>query len=372
MLALLLTALIAGRLAAQPASHRPAIKSSDNAALVYWQAIALMPELTEAQDEAVGNWRSAEANPVRADLVNKIEPVIRLMMQGAAKEHADWGIDFSPGPHTLLPHLQQVRRLSRLGLAAATQKMQENKPQEAAEIAIAVMRMGRHIAPAGTLIEMLVQVAIQDTATAWIARHAPRMTPEARKYILAELDRLPPAATTASSMKGETLFLDWARKQFEAGRVEAIHDLASGEGIEAQVKGLQGADRKQLLQWLDEAEAWYQEAVAAAQQPYPQVRDAVAKVLEKVEASDNQLAKVFFPSIERVWIIEHRAQANLAMLRAGLEKLNGGRQMARDPYGDGAFKVVDHAGGRGFTLHSDLRMDNKPVELVFGAAPESR
>ena len=69
------------------------VTTAPNAALVYWRAFSVMPDMTAAEEDAL----TSMAPPVGADadaLAARWETALLLLHDGAAIRDCDWGVDF--------------------------------------------------------------------------------------------------------------------------------------------------------------------------------------------------------------------------------------------------------------------------------------
>ena len=69
-----------GAPATQPAKKDAAKR---NAALLYWQAFAMLPKLCKVEEDAVRNPQSAQLDETVAGIIKKAEPSLKLLRRGA-------------------------------------------------------------------------------------------------------------------------------------------------------------------------------------------------------------------------------------------------------------------------------------------------
>src|ERR1051325_7591100 len=83
-----------------------------NPALQYYQALLVAPDLSQPDRDYLfsQNWRGKKLPDRFGQLLNRYDNQFRLVRQARhATIRADWGIDMSPGPATLLPQLSRVK-----------------------------------------------------------------------------------------------------------------------------------------------------------------------------------------------------------------------------------------------------------------------
>jgi len=91
------------------AAERPAAAAAPNAAVVYWQAFALLPEPLAEPEKA--KYEAAVANPA-APVADDLAPIIAKFDDALGQLHratkiaaCDWNLDYEAGVEGLLPHL---------------------------------------------------------------------------------------------------------------------------------------------------------------------------------------------------------------------------------------------------------------------------
>src|SRR5215212_180508 len=87
---------------------------SDNAALQYWQAFAMLPALDAKQEKLLENWSEAPLDGAVSKLLDQSHPSLMFLHRAAKLKRCDWGFDYRDGISMLLPHLTKARVLSRL------------------------------------------------------------------------------------------------------------------------------------------------------------------------------------------------------------------------------------------------------------------
>src|SRR4051812_33334243 len=100
----------------------PAVEADDktsatvNPALIYWQAAALLPKISDEQAQELRDFASGK-RPVDAQKLEalKLEGAERLMSKAAASSApCDWGSLQEDGPEMVLPHLAKMREMANI------------------------------------------------------------------------------------------------------------------------------------------------------------------------------------------------------------------------------------------------------------------
>jgi hypothetical protein len=136
--------------------------ASDNAADIYREAFELIKSLPPEDSELLWQYRSGEigmTSEVRAAL-SRAQPAIRLFERASAVEHIDWGIDYSQGPATLLPHLSPMRMGVQLLSVEAQARLDSGDTRGAAQLYAAGYRMSDQVTQDPVLINSLVGLAM--------------------------------------------------------------------------------------------------------------------------------------------------------------------------------------------------------------------
>ncbi|MFG0246103.1 MAG: hypothetical protein ACF8MF_08665 [Phycisphaerales bacterium JB052] len=131
---------------------------SDNAALEYYRAWALMGDTPEELIETGKD--EIKLTPQAPGQLARLDDSILILIRASDAGVADWGVDYEDGPNTLLPHLGSLRRSARVMAAAALQHGEHGAPDQAAECLAALHRMGVDSASGDHLISSLVGIAI--------------------------------------------------------------------------------------------------------------------------------------------------------------------------------------------------------------------
>jgi hypothetical protein len=197
---------------ASGAEKPTARKLSDNAALVYWQAFAMLPEVDAKARSPLKDWKKVKIDEKVRKLIKQADHSLRLMHKASAKDACDWGVDWDDGLGSILPHLGKARRLGKLAMLRARIHFDDGKTGAALADIVAALRLSRHVGGNGVMVELLVQFAIERDALNMLSAQLPDLTAEQKKVLAELLDRLPAGsdlsrailAEKAGLMKGKT------------------------------------------------------------------------------------------------------------------------------------------------------------------------
>lgn len=382
-----LSCLTIATIAAEP--HRTDI----NPALLYWQAFAMLPDLSEDDQKHFFelDWRNRPMDQHAGELTSRFDATFRLLRQAAeSKVRCDWGIDLSPGPDTFLPHLAKAKRCSQAAVLRARWFIREGRPAAARDDLIAAFVLGRNVATDGVVISTLVQLAIEGIVTGDIVQQWPLIQPSMINELLLAFEKAPARSTVGASIKTErAMFYGWLVR-----KVQQIQSTSPSEddalktltllldrivaepgqdrtGFGADVIDAAGNSTAGLLAYLRQAEPLYIELEKVMQLSYSRFEPAMAQLRDRVADHPNLIVREFMPALLNVRLKEFRAISRLAMLQAAYQHhLDPVAGLGRvpDPFGTGPFEMsrftldgVD----RGFKLRSQLRMPEFPEVLIF-------
>jgi hypothetical protein len=235
--------LITPRLRAEDLKYPPI-----NPALLYWQAAAQLPQLTEDQSKELRAMASGK-DPFDAARAAKLpldDGTMRFLRRAAeSTAPCDWGLQMEDGPGMILPHLAKLQQISSLAIVKADSLFAQGKVQEGIDWLVITHRIARHAGVGDMLISHLVQNAIETNAIRAAGRHCLGWDVETRRAYAATLHGLSPLRTAQDGLRGERIFIDWIERHFNAGgkadsEIKAIiasltaDKAAEKENLEAQ------------------------------------------------------------------------------------------------------------------------------------------
>lgn len=369
-----------------------------NPALQYYQAFLVGPDLAETDRDYLFNteWRGQKLPDRFADLVARYDNQFKLVRQAAqATVPSDWGIDMTPGPATLLPHLARNRGIAQAARLRVLWHLQQGRPAEARDDLLAAFALARRTSGDGTLISMLVQIAAENILCLSIAENFHLFPSETLKELAQGIDTAPARGTAAGSIPFEKrFFLDWLIGKIEElqkanpGNEEkvmtGIRELlvsmedpeegktASGKpSLWEKVSKASGGTSAGVLKLLHDDAPLYDRLAQVLSLPHAEYEGQIKKLSAEIEKSSNPFISETFPAVEKCRPKEFAILVELAMVRAAVEyKLNGetGLKSVSDPCGEGpfAFQRFNFEGvDRGFLLRSAYTGRGFPEVLIF-------
>jgi hypothetical protein len=364
------------------AADKPDADLAANAALKYWVAFSTMPKLDEKTQPA--DIQAMPLDDKAKALLASADYALEQMHYGAALPRCVWAPSMDEdGIRTRLPYLQGARNLAALAVLRIRLRFDEGKKAEAVDDAVDALTLGRHASTDGTLISVLVGIAIDQSVTDALAQHLPGLDAAALKKLAARLEALPPAGTAALAMLSaeEHGGLDWFIRQAKQAKdkdqlLDLLGEVSDGPSAAAKrdagkaLLDACGGTAEGVLKYAEQARPLY-EVVAKKMELPPDQFDEEVGAMVKGQAKDNPVFKLFFPAVSNVRRAEARLQARLALRKAALAILIDGPDAVktqRDPFGDGPFDFEPFDGG--FVLRSKFKAQDKQVSLTVGRRKE--
>lgn len=365
-----------------------------NAAVVHWQAFAVMPPplgepLKVKYDDAVAH----PAAPVAAEL----EPVVdsfRLSLQelhrAAAVTPCDWNLDYDAGAECLLPHLERARTLSKAGLLRARLRFAEGEADEAVADVLAVLKLARDCGASPVLVSLLVDAAIEKSAAEVLAANLGRLSADQLDRLAEALAGLPPAPVVADCLRHEgRMFGDWMARFIDAEAAKANDPRAGGRILEGLFAGVNSgpeaeqARRKRLLASFSVADVReslrllrqdYATIAAIAAEPPARRRERFAEFEKAVgtnaaaatrEQELRILSALTLPALTKSCERGDEADVLRALLAAAIDVRRRGPEAVRGKTVPGHGPIEHRARESGFELRCQPGSTDKPVTLAI-------
>jgi len=300
----------------EPRSQLPTTQAP-NAAVIYWQAFAAMPSLSDAQqknlESAISKLPSSasqELNP----FLEHYQVALRELHRAAAVEPCDWQLDELAGPNMLLPHLQKARELAKVAMLRAQLRLAADDTDAALNDISAVLKLAHDCGRSPILISLLVDATIEKQTIDVLATHLPSLTTAQLERLLQTLKNLPSTATVVDCLRHEsTIFVGWIERtiQAEAGRLNdpgaggklllaICRNMGLGEELVNDEESPDATRRKKILSDLKIADV--RAAVEQLRQDYQQLirimsldDETRAKQLTQAEADLVEVRKLNKP-----------------------------------------------------------------------------
>lgn len=348
-------------------SETPTLASEDNAATYWREAFALIDRLS-AREKSIMREKPRADPPTDeeiAALLVKIDPIILLLQQGAAKTECDWGTS-SMELNKPLPHVSKGVILVQIALWDAEQRI-ASQPDEAMQNITALQTFA--LSFDHLLLGGLLNAGFHANAYRFISENALHLDKPNRLTLLATMNS---SRLVESLQKSLLTEIDFTRTVFS--------HLAAGK----KPDGSPLEPKSEIAEY----QAFYGTTpieIAQNRIGYEQMIELVANSLvaseEKFEAEKDRLLTkypaMYSPGVEMYAGARQSARRTLTMhhlVRAGLMVMDEGPAaltrtpdpITGRPY---HYRVIDDQGA--FELESDVRHKDKPIKLTFGAKEQA-
>lgn len=369
-------------------------RTNVNPALLYYQSFLEVPKpMADADWEYLGSRESGDQKlPDRfGGFAAAYDNQYKLLRRAAASSvQCDWGIDIlKEGPGTILSHLPKSKAAAVALPLRVTWDLQHGKQNDARDDMVAVLVLGRNVGRDGTLIGMLVQIAIEAIDYATIADHFGQFSTETLQQIVAGFDAAPPRVSAASCVATEkATSYDWSLRRIaelqkqnpadDAKTLAAIRQLLISPEAEEeqkvtweQILKASGGTSGGIVRLIREVEPYYPRLTKVLSLPLPEYEVQMKQLRTERDNTTNPILKMALQPMDRVRAKEFRVQIYQAMVRAAVEyRLHGesGIKNVTDPCGNGPFafrRFVFEGVDRGFELKSAYPSDGKPEVMIF-------
>jgi hypothetical protein len=386
---------------AQCAPPLDRLPTTENAALVYWQAIAVLPDWTKGewtadQRRLVDDSPFVEFDPDESSeaVFAASEPVTRLMRHAASLPSCDWGTNLNDGPAALFPHASRVRQLVRLAAFRVLFQCRSGALEGAVDDGLAIVSLARHMCRDRLLISTFTGYANEAQAVTALAEVVSQLDRSQLQKLAQRHAALPARPRMGECILSEKrAFLGWlARHAREAGADAALDTvalIAGNGGFFATGALLDSKEEPAELPWLEalRAEAnedaellprlivqtgsLWDEAAKVVEAPADELPKKSAAWLDKLKDA-HPLSKALLPRLSAAHAATIRVNARQAILQAGIAcRLEGdaGLQAHPEPFTGKPFTLRRLADG--FELRSDLD-GGEPLIVKFGRSVDAR
>ena len=387
LLTLILTGTVLG-------SRAEPYRTDINPALLYYQSFIMGAQLPQADHDYLftNQWQGQQLPARFGELVSQSDNEFKLVRQAAhATVPCDWGIDWSAGPYTFLPHLARVKATIQMAQLRAIWNLQNGLQAGAGDDLIAAFTLARNGSRDNSLIAVLVQIAGEAIVNSTVAANFGRFSPETLKELMEGFDAAPPRGTMANAIATTEshCFSDWAearvselRKEYPGDDAKVLdsfrsifEDFGDAEQLDtntwSRIVAATGGTSEGFLKLVREMQPMYTRLDAIAALPQPEFEVQIKLFYADIRKSSNPLIAAIFPDFEKARVKEFASLTDSAMVRAAVEyKLHGeaGLQSVNDPYGHGPFqfqRFVFEGVDRGFELKSAYAGRGFPEAMIF-------
>ncbi|MBI1840021.1 MAG: hypothetical protein HYR88_04120 [Verrucomicrobia bacterium] len=378
-----------------PAGGRAAdrFRTDINPALLYWQAWAEIPTLSEPDQGYLftNEWRGHKLEQKFGDLVGRYDVSFKLLYRASkAKVPCEWGYDLTDGPEALLPGLAKAKTLAQAARLRALWRLQNGTQDTAVEDLVSAFAQGRLLSEDRILISALVQYAIENICVNTVAENYHRFSSEALERLRSGLLASAPRGSTAACIPTEKVaFHGWLLRRVEDFRRESsdesqvlgqIRDLltrvmdspgATDPEKAKRILKAAGETVSGFVRYVSELGPLYDELESIMASPVGEFESRMKPFEKKVSGHPNLLVKEFFSPLANCRRKELSAEIKVAMLEAAIAQRRGGeaaRQGILDPFSKKPFayrRFMFEGVDRGFELKSDYSYAGFNGLMVF-------
>jgi hypothetical protein len=387
LLPLILTVTVSG-------SRAEPYRTDINPALLYYQSFIVLGEFSQADHDYLftNQWQGQQLPARFGELIAGTDNEFKLVRQAAhATVPCDWGIDWSAGPNTLLPHLARVKATIQMAQLRAIWELQNGRQADARDDLLAAFTLARNGSRDNSLIAVLVQIAGEAIVSSTVAANFGRFSPETLKELAEGFDAAPPRGTMANAIATveSHCFSDWVearisklRKEYPGNDARVLDSFRSvfeysgdagqpDTNIWPRIVAAAGGTSEGFLKLVRGMQPMFSRLAAVTALPQPEYEAQIKLFYADIRKSSNPLIAAVFPDFEKARVKEFASLTDSAMIRAALEyELHGeaGLQRVNDPYGHGPFqfqRFVFEGVDRGFELKSAYAGRGFPEALIF-------
>jgi hypothetical protein len=346
-----------------------------NAALKYWTAFGLLPSLDKDQEKLLERWDKVPFDAAVLKLIDRSRSSRDYLYRGAKLQHCEWSLDYNDGSFLRMPYLPKARTLARLAALHARHEFEQGHWKAGWEDTTALLKFARHLEMEPLAIQQMVGYAIETIAFRAAAPYLPELKSVLPKNASAVLDGLPAGATLQQvALKEKQVSAMWLiqeLKEAERRKEGSWQDVwrrvfgAPEEGDASRDLAKSVKTFEQAIKTLEDLLPYFDELAKATALPWKEFDAQYPEFVKKAKAA-NPMAG-FILSLDLAMASERRNQAQMAMFKAALAVIEGGREKLKDikdPFGNGPFEY--RALDKGFELRSSLLFRGQPVILTVG------
>jgi hypothetical protein len=325
-----------------------------NPALLYYRAFQLAPQpMSEADDtylsskEGMSQKLPERFGPIVAGYNNEFKLIRQAAQQ---KVPCDWGLDMSPGPATLMPHLAPAKKAAQAAQLRVRWDLENGREAEARDDLLAALVLGRNLSHAkdSVVISVLVSIAIENMVDgSMVAPNFGRFSPETLRQLVEGFDAAPAMGTMADATGAEvSMHQQWliaavqrVREQHPGNDAAVVAELANYWPV---LTNAAGASSEGILKMEQDSEPMLARFPAIMALPHGEYEKQIEQFIAEVQKSGDFILASEVPALQKARQKEFACQVVQAMTRAAVAyKLSGqeGLQSVRDPFGNGPFAI---------------------------------
>ena len=346
-----------------------------NAALKYWTALSLLPNLDKSQEKLLEEWNQIPLDAAAVKLIERSRNSLTYLHRGAKIQRCDWSLNYEDGSFLALPYLAKTRNLARFAALHARYEFEQGHLKSGWDDVTALFKMARHLELEPLAIQQMVGYAIETIAFKAVAPYLTELKSSLSEAEFAVLDTLPLGATLQQMVLKEkqisAMWLIGALKETERSKEgswlvlwrEIFGAPEEGEASRDLAKAVTTFD--QAIKMLEDIVPLFDELAKLTSLPWKEFDAQYPEFVKKAKVAYQR--PVFILSMGAAMATERRNQTERALFKAALAVVQEGPgklKDIKDPNGDGPFeyRTLD----KGFELKSKLLYQDKPVTLIVG------
>ena len=314
-----LLAIVCGLSSLTPAAEARSSKNS-NPALLYWQAAAELPALTDAKARELREVADGKVG-LKADLIEEsdFEPTMTFLHKAVASEApCEWGLAWEEGLEMRTPHLAKMREFSVIVLVLAEAKFANHEAAAGIDLLMMAHHIARDTGAAPLVISVAIQNALERRAIATAARHCLTWDAAMRNDYAARLKTLPDLTPLHQGLASEFFWVNAWEEELEENFEKAIKK--SGFGLVAN--GEQVKEPEQFKEMIAAYREKHAEAMVILKKTGDARRAGVAEFEKELAAAKsaprNLLSSLLMPALKGLVRSEDRTTMARIMLESVL------------------------------------------------------
>ena len=302
-----------------------------NPALLYFQALGQLPELTPDEDKLLRSDTVGDVTEEERMVARKFDATFNHLLRARTQKSAcDWGIDPADGPHAFTPNYIKIRTTAYAAVLRARVALADGQPAQARDELLALSVLARHAATDAALVGVMIQVAVENKILDFISAQFAELKPAMRAELAAGLRAPPRRSTVADGMMSERqTFHEWF-----VGRLEGFRAAAGGDDAKAveqfrqlmidifpsvsddfdKIIDAAGGTSAGLIKYFKNAAPAYDRALVLARANAEDVKKAAREFEDSINSSTNLLTRISMPNFGKARMKELEFQARLSRL----------------------------------------------------------
>ncbi len=348
-----------------------------NAAMKYWQAFALMPNLDKDQEKLLQEWNKVPLDAAALKLIDGSQLSLVYLHRGGKLPRCDWSLDYQDGIGLPLIHCPNSLTLARLAALHARHEFEQGHWKAGWDNVTDMLKLGRRVGMGPQFFVRWAGYRIETYAIEAASPYLPELKPVISEAASSVLETLPAGPTLEQMVLGEKQTgLMWLIQELKEAEQ---HQKGSWQGVwkkyvddpwlESQYRdSVQSVKTfEQAIKMLEDLLPFYDELAKVMALPWKEFDARYPELVKNAKVADPLGGFDRPKQMDGIIARERRYQAQMALFKAGLAIVQGGPDKLKeiqDPFGEGPFgyRALD----KGFELKSKLLYHEKPVTLTVG------